>query len=54
MDAYELTHVGWKTSVCGNSLKLDGIVRGLMNVLDFCNHRLTCSMNPEIAVIALK
>ena len=21
-----------------------------MDVLDFCNHRLTCSMNPEIAL----
>ena len=39
--AYELIQVGLVTSVCASSLKLDGIVRGLMDdncVLEFLKH----------------
>ena len=39
--AYELIQIGLVTSVCASSLKLDGIVRGLMDdncVLEFLNH----------------
>ena len=52
--AYELIQIGLLTSVCASSLKLGGIVRGLMDdncVLEFLNHTTyTCSMNPETAI----
>ena len=54
--AYELMFVGLQTSVCASSLKLGGIVRGLMddnNKLCLGNSLIklsACSMNPETAV----